>query len=129
VAARLAEIAVVVTTEHIIGATPIEGRRKPLPVRLLYLATKSLSDAKVAVSTKVRKLLVAWGVPQAKIRGVPNDLHPERFTFDSEARHLVKEEFGIPERDFELGSVGRLYASKRYDRLLTTATPLLRHGA
>src|SRR5215207_6318845 len=52
VAARLAGVPVVVTTEHSLGETLIEGRRKTFPIRLLYLATEPLSSATVAVSPK-----------------------------------------------------------------------------
>jgi glycosyltransferase involved in cell wall biosynthesis len=129
IAARLAGVPVVVTTEHSLGEELIEGRRKTLPVRLLYLATEPLSDATIAVSPKVRKLLVAWGVSEAKIRIIPNGLDYERFAFDPRVRKLIREGFGIPEGDFVLGSVGRLYASKRQDRLLLAAAPLLKEGA
>lgn len=128
-AARLAGTPVVITTEHSLGETLIEGRRKALPVRLLYLATEPLSDATVAVSAKVRKLLVEWGVPGAKIRVIPNGLDPERFAFDPEAREHLRKELGIPEDGFVLGSVGRLHAPKRYDHLVRAATPLLREDA
>lgn len=129
IAARLAGIPIVVTTEHSIGETQIEGRRKTLPVRLLYLATEPLSDATVAVSPKVRKLLVAWGVQEAKIRIIPNGLDPERLVFDPVARKILRKGFAIPDDSFVLGSVGRLHAPKRYDRLIKAATPLLKGGA
>jgi len=83
----------------------------------------------VAVSSKVRKLLVEWGVQEEKIRIIPNGLDPERFAFDPEARELLRKELGIPEDGFVLGSVGRLQAPKRYDRLLRAAAPLLKDGA
>lgn len=129
VAARLARIPIVVTTEHSIGETQIEGRRKNLPVRLLYLATEPLSDATVAVSPKVRKLLIAWGVQGAKIRVIPNGLDTKRFVFDPEARKIHRKEFGIPEDGFVLGAVGRLHVHKHYDHLIKAATPLLKDGA
>jgi glycosyltransferase involved in cell wall biosynthesis len=129
VAARLAGIPIVVTTEHSLGETQIEGRRKTLPLRLLYLATEPLSDATVAVSPKVRKLLIAWGVQEAKIRVIPNGLDTERLVFDSEARKIIRKGFSIPEDSFVLGSVGRLHAAKRYHRLIKAATPLLKDGA
>lgn len=128
VAARLAGIPVV-TTEHSLGEALIEGRRKTLPVRLLYLATEPLSDVTVAVSPKVRKLLMEWGVREAKIRVIPNGLDAEHFAFDPGARRSLRKEFGIPEDSFTLGSVGRLHAPKRYDRLLEAAAPLLKNGA
>lgn len=125
VAARLAGIPVIVTTEHSLGETQIEGRSKTLPVRLLYLLTERLSDVTIAVSPKVRDLLVGWGVAERKIRVIPNGLDLERFTFDPEARRLLREGFGIAPDDFVVGSIGRLQALKRYDRLIEAAAPLL----
>jgi glycosyltransferase involved in cell wall biosynthesis len=125
VAARLAGVPVIVTTEHSLGETQIEGRRKTLPVRLLYLLTERLSDVTIAVSPKVRDLLVEWGVAEGKIRVIPNGLDLERFAFDPEARRLVRGWFGIPPEDFVVGSIGRLHALKRYDRLIEAAAPLL----
>ncbi len=127
-AARLAGIPVVVATEHSIGETQIEGRRKTLAVKLLYLATEPLSDATVAVSPRVRTLLVAWGVPEAKIRVLPNGLDFERYASDPTAGKLLRKVFGIPEDNFVIGSVGRLHAPKRYDRLMEAAAPLLKDG-
>ncbi len=129
VAARLAGVPIVVTTEHSIGETQIEGRRKTLPVRIFYLATEPLSDVTIAVSPKVGKLLVEWGVQEEKVRVIPNGLDPERFAFDPEARKLTRKELGIPQDDFVFGSVGRLHAPKRYDRLMRAAAPLLNDGA
>lgn len=127
VAARLAGIPSV-ATEHSIGEALIEGRRKTLPVRLLYLATEHFSEATIAVSPKVRELLVEWGVRKEKIRVIPNGLDPERFAFDPEARKVLRKEFGMREDDFVLGSIGRLHAPKRYDRLLKAAALLLEGG-
>jgi glycosyltransferase involved in cell wall biosynthesis len=125
VAARLAGTPVIVTTEHSLGETQIEGRSKSLPVRLLYLATERFSDATIAVSPKVRKLLVEWGVAEKKIRVIPNGLDLGRFVFDAEARRIIREEFGIPAEDLVVGSLGRLHALKRYDRLIEAAAPIL----
>jgi len=124
-AARLAGVPVVVTTEHSLGETQIEGRGKSLPVRLLYLATELFSDATIAVSPKVGKLLIEWGVAERKICMIPNGLDPGRYAFDPRARENIREEFGIPPEAFVLGSIGRLHALKRYDRLIELAAPIL----
>jgi glycosyltransferase involved in cell wall biosynthesis len=124
-AARLAGVPVVVTTEHSLGETQIEGRSKSLAVRLLYLATEPFSDATVAVSPRVRKSLVEWGVAERKIRVIPNGLDLERYAFDPEARELLRKEFEIPTEDFVVGSIGRLHPLKRYDRLIEASAPIL----
>jgi glycosyltransferase involved in cell wall biosynthesis len=124
-AARIASVPVVVTTEHSLGETHIEGRSKSLPVRLLYLATEPFSGVTIAVSPKVRKLLIEWGIPERKIRVIPNGLDLGRYAFDPVARENVREEFGVPPEAFVVGSVGRLHALKRYDRLIESAAPIL----
>ena len=128
VAAWLARVPVVVTTEHSIGDEYLEGRRKTWAVRLLYLATERLSSVTIAVSAKARERLVSWGVPEEKIRVIPNGLDFGRFTFNPEARSALRSEFGIPSKGFVIGSVGRLHPLKRYDLLIKAAVPLLESG-
>lgn len=128
IAAALAGVAVVVTTEHSIGETYIEGRRKTLFVRLLYLLTDRLSDATIAVSSSVRERLIEWGVPEKKIRVILNGLDFEHFTFDPDGREAVSEELGIRGSGFVIGSVGRLHPLKRYSSLIQAAAPLLKSG-
>ena len=126
IAARLAQVPVVVTTEHSLGEEFIEGRRKSQAIRLLYLATDLLSDLTIAVSSRVRKRLVEWGVSERKIRVIPNGLDFSRFAFNLEARKTVRAELGILPDDFVVGSVGRLHSHKGYDVLIHAAAPLLK---
>ena len=128
-AARLAGVPVVVTTEHSLGETQIEGRTKTRAVRFLYLATDLFSDATLAVSPRVRERLVEWGVPERKIRVVPNGVDFRRFAFDPRTRASRRAELGVPPEAFVVGAVGRLHPFKRYDLLLRAAEPLLRRGA
>ncbi len=128
IAAKLAGVPVIVTTEHSLGEEQIEGRPKTRAVRLLYLATDLLSDATVAVSPRVEKRLVEWGVSRKKIRVVPNGVDFERFGFDPSARKIVREEFGIPPEDYVVGAVGRLHPFKRFDVLIKAAGPVLERG-
>lgn len=128
IAARLAGVPVVVTTEHSLGEEQIEGRRKTWPVKALYTTTDKLSDATVAVSPEVRERLLDWGVSGGKIRVIPNGIDFDRFTFDPRARQDLRDSFGIPMRDFVVGAVGRLHPYKRYDSLIRAAGPLLKSG-
>jgi glycosyltransferase involved in cell wall biosynthesis len=129
IAARLARVPVVVTTEHSIGEELIEDRRKSWYLRSMYLMTERLSDVTVAVAPVVQERLIRWGVPESKIRVIPNGLDFERFAFDTQARKALREEFGISPGDFVMGSSGRFIPRKHYDILIQSAVPLLRSGA
>ncbi len=123
--ARLAHTPAVVTTEHSLGATHIEGRKKSAGVRALYLGTGLCSDATIAVSDTVRERLEKWGVPGRKITVIPNGVDFSRVTFDAEARERVRGEYGIPPDSFVVGVLGRLDPVKRYHMVIEAATPLL----
>lgn len=125
IAARIAGVPVVVTTEHSIGEHQIEGRRKTWGVRALYLATDKLSNVTIAVSEAVRRRLVDWGIRERKIRVIPNGLDVDALVFDAAARTRVRSSFGIPEGTFVVGGVGRLETGKRFDVLIAALAPLL----
>jgi glycosyltransferase involved in cell wall biosynthesis len=128
IAARLAAIPFVVTTEHSIGDHQIEGRPKTYGVRRLYLATDRLSDVTIAVSEAVRRRLMAWGVPGRKIQVIPNGIDVDALAFDAEARTRVRSALGIPEDAYVVGGVGRLEAGKQFDALVTAIGPILGAG-
>lgn len=125
IAARLARVPVVVTSEHSIGETHIERRKMSAGVRALYLATDLLSDVTIAVSETVRTRLEKWGVPARKIVVIPNGLAFEGLGFDAGARARGREQFGIEPDTYVLGVMGRLDANKRIDLAIEAAAPLL----
>jgi glycosyltransferase involved in cell wall biosynthesis len=125
IAARMAGIPVVVTTEHSIGDHQIEGRRKTWGVRVLYLATDKLSNVTIAVSEAVRRRLVDWGIREGKIRVIPNGLDVDALVFDAAARRRVRSSFGVPDGTYVVGGVGRLERGKRFDALIAALAPLL----
>ncbi len=128
IAARMAGIPVVVTTEHSIGDHQIEGRRKTWGARLLYLATDRLSNVTIAVSEAVRRRLVDWGIRETKIRVIPNGLDVDALVFDAAARRRVRSSFGVPDGTYVVGGVGRLETGKRFDALIAALAPLLGPG-
>ncbi len=122
---RLARTPAVVTTEHSIGETHIERRKKTAGLRALYLGTDLCSDATIAVSDAVRERLEKWGVPGRKITVIPNGVDFSRVAFNAEARERVRGEHGIPPDAFVVGVLGRLDPVKRFDMVIEAAAPLL----
>jgi glycosyltransferase involved in cell wall biosynthesis len=125
IAAKLAGVPVVVTTEHSVGDTHIERRRKTAGVRALYLATDTLSDATVAVSPAVRERLIRWGVRAGKITIIPNGVDFDSLRYDEEAGERVRAELGLSPTDYVIGVLGRLDPNKRYDLVIRAAASLL----
>ena len=125
-AARLAGVPVVVTTEHSIGETHIERRRMSTPVRALYLAANRLSGATIAVSDVVRDRLIGWGVPPEKITVIPNAVDFSRVAYDPVAGAEVRRQLGIAPHVTVIGVLGRLDQNKRVDLVIRAAAPLLR---
>ena len=124
-AARLAGVSAIVSTEHSIGETHIERRRMSAPVRALYLAAERCSHATIAVSEVVRERLVDWGVPQRKIKLIPNAVDFAAVAFDPAARVEVRMQLGIGPNVQTIGVLGRLDPNKRVDLVIRAAAPLL----
>ena len=127
-AARLAGVPVVVTTEHSIGETHLERRRMTAGVRALYLGTDVCSDATIAVSPAVRERLVRWGVPSHKIEVIPNGLDLGRVADDPIAGGALRADLGLPLDAQVVGVLGRLDPNKRFDLVIEAAAPLLGPG-
>jgi glycosyltransferase involved in cell wall biosynthesis len=124
-AARLAGVPVVVTTEHSIGETHLERRAMTSGVRALYLASDVCSDVTIAVSPAVRTRLARWGVPERKIEIIPNGLDLDRVAADPVAGAEVRDQLGLPAAATVVGVLGRLDPNKRFDMVIEAAAPLL----
>jgi glycosyltransferase involved in cell wall biosynthesis len=118
VAARLARVPVVVTTEHSLLEGELEGRRTTGAVRRLYMATERFNAATLAVSDAVAGRLVRWGVPPERIHVVPNAVDLQALRVDDDQRAGVRRELGIPDATRLVGGIGRLHHVKRWDRLV-----------
>ena len=125
-AARLAGVPVVVSTEHSMGKTHLDGLHRITPgVRALYLGTGLFSDMTIAVSGAVRDRLVRWGVPEQKVTVIPNGIDLGRVAFDLAQGKQVRAEFGVGTDDYVMGVLGRLDSNKRVDLVIQAAAPLL----
>ena len=132
IAARMAGVRAVVTTEHSLLAQTIEGRRITLGVRALYLATERLGRCTVAVSQAVAARLADWGVPEHRVRVIPNGVGAARYRqpapVRAATRQAVRAELGLPQHAFVFGGVGRLVPGKRFD-ILVDALALMPPGS
>jgi glycosyltransferase involved in cell wall biosynthesis len=127
-AAWLAGVPVILSTEHSIGETHLERRRMTTGVRALYLATERMSDMTVAVSPAVRERLVRWGLRPRRVAVIPNGVDLTRVAFDLTGREKARAEFGIAPSDYVIGVLGRLDPTKQFDMVIEAAAPLLGDG-
>lgn len=128
VAAAIARVPVVVTTEHSLGTRLMEGRPITATVRRLYRATDRFSRRTVAVSSVVRDRLVAWGIAPEKIEVIPNGVDLERFAFRADARAATRLALGYGDDELVVGAIGRLVPSKGYDLIARAFSTLPRNA-
>ncbi|MFI9365698.1 glycosyltransferase [Kitasatospora sp. NPDC053057] len=127
-AARLAGVRAVVSTEHSLHAGVIEGRPVTRGVKGLYLAAERLGSTTVAVSRQVAQTLRSWGVPPTRIELIPNGIDTAGYRRPpaerSAARGRVRAELGLPEGSWVVGGVGRLVPGKRFEVLVAALVDL-----
>jgi glycosyltransferase involved in cell wall biosynthesis len=132
IAARLAGVPAIVTTEHSLLGTVIEGRRTTEGIRLLYRATELLGHGTVAVSQSVADSLAEWGVPGSRIVLIPNGVDAARYRqpapVRAAGRQSARAALGLPQDAFVIGGLGRLVPGKRFD-VLIDALALMPHPA
>lgn len=124
-AAWLARVPVVVTTEHSLLDGFIEGRPTTRGVRALYVGTEPLNTATIAVSREVYARLVEWGVPEPKLHVVPNGIELAERQHAGHARETLRQELGWTGDTRVIAGIGRLAPEKRWDVLIEAAAPLL----
>lgn len=124
-AARLAGVPVVVSTEHSLMETTVEGRPHTWWLRALYRGLERLSTHTVAVSRTTAERLAGWGVAARRVTVIDNGVDVAALAHDPAARASVRRELGLGE-DVVLVAVGRLEPVKRLDEVLAAAAPLLR---
>ncbi|WP_433825789.1 glycosyltransferase [Actinoplanes sp. CA-015351] len=118
IAARLAGVPHVVTTEHHLGAEVLEGRRVSPAVRALYLAGERLGQITIAASPAIAGRLREWGVPDERIAMIPKAIDPAEFRFDRRLRAATRARLGVEPGVPLVGGVGRLEPDKRFDLLI-----------
>lgn len=69
-----------------------------------------------------------WGkraVAKGKVKILPNAVDPERFKFDENARKEIRARYGIGDKDFVIGHVGRFYPQKNHEFLIDVFAKVL----
>jgi glycosyltransferase involved in cell wall biosynthesis len=127
-AARLAGIPVVVSTEHSIMETTIEGRPKTAWLRRLYRGLEAATTKTVAVSRATAFRLAEWGVPPDHVEVVELGVDFDALAFDPTARVELRRELSIATDTKLVIAVGRLEPVKRFGPLLQASAPLLLAG-
>jgi glycosyltransferase involved in cell wall biosynthesis len=116
---------VVITTEHSLLNGVIEGRRSTKAVRALYQGTELLNSATIAVSQEVADRLIAWGIPDRKIKVLPNGVDLEVLGDAMRHREALRRELGIADDTEVIGGIGRLAQNRRWDLLIRAVAPVL----
>lgn len=127
-AARLAGVRTIISTEHSLMESTIEGRPLTVVLGRLYRVLERLALETVAVSTTTRSRLIRWGIPAERISVIPNGIDFGLLAYSATARRSRRAEFGIDPRTRLLGAVGRLEPVKRFLELLAAVAPTLQPG-
>lgn len=115
------------------------AKRAGMPVRICH--NHSTADWKEGKKTALKYLLRPWNcipatdwfacgqmagewmygkkaMKEGKVFILPNAIDTEKFRYSSKTRAAVRQEFGIPERTFVVGHIGRFMRQKNHTGLL-----------
>lgn len=107
------------------GLPIVHTRRVDNPEPRWLVALKyRLHDRVIAISEGIRDVLLAEGLPAAKLRVVRSAVDWERFAGPC-AREDIAKRLGLPPEDLWIGVVAQLIARKGHDDLLDALPPLV----
>ena len=115
VAARRAGVRAIVHTEHSLGPRTIEGHRRNAALDAVYRAAERLGKLTLAVSADTAAQVRSTGVPDHRIKVLPNGIDPDAHRFRPEARAAFRARYGIAQDARVVAAVGRLVPGKRFD--------------
>ena len=118
--------AALVHTKHGMNPDASSGGWARSRRRWLRRTAAGMVDAFVAVSEHTAGVARDAGeFPRGPVEVIPNGIDLSRFFPDAEARAAVRDELGIPQDAYVVGTVGRLFREKGHDFLLRAVEPLL----
>ncbi|RZS91604.1 glycosyltransferase involved in cell wall biosynthesis [Motilibacter rhizosphaerae] len=125
-AARLARVPAIVSTEHSIMTATIEGRARTPQLAALYRALAALAHRTIAVSPTTAQRIAEWHIAEERVVVIDNGVDFEALAFDSAVRDEVRRELGLADEGRVVGAVGRLDPVKRFESLLDALAPMVR---
>lgn len=114
-AARRAGAPTIVHTEHSLNRRLIEGHRRGPALDAVYRAAERLGTLTLAVSQTTADEVRSTGVPEQRIRVLPNGIEPEAHRFRPEVRAAFRARHGIAQQARVVAATGRLVSPKRFD--------------
>jgi len=129
IAGRLAGNCCVVSTIH--------NHKEALPVSQEWIGSLAyrqdivmarLSDKVISVTDGLRKRLIEDGLPRDRIKMVPSCIDIDLYQPDRTDRQASRQELGISDEEFVVGTAGGLVKEKRLDLLLQMACEVLQAG-
>jgi sugar transferase (PEP-CTERM/EpsH1 system associated) len=126
-AAKFAGVPVIIHSEHGYEVDMFAGL--PLRRRVFRRVAFAMADATFAVTRELRDFHArqAW-IPQERMGVMYNGVDTQRFAPCGASRIAIREELGLPERAFVVGTVGRLVPIKDHQTLLKAAALLSKGG-
>lgn len=127
VAARIAEVPVVVNTVHGLYALPGDPFAKRAVVYGLERLAATCSQAELVQNPEDVETLARIGVPRSKLAVLGNGVDLARFDPGAVApgtRARLRAEWGVSEHEVVVGAVGRLVREKGYRELFAAAASL-----
>jgi sugar transferase (PEP-CTERM/EpsH1 system associated) len=108
---RLVGIHHIISSEHTMGQ---EGRGR----RWLNRLTSPLADRIICVSHAIATYATqVIGIPADKLVVIPNGIDLEKYT-NLPSQNQARTRFGLPQKEFIIGAIGRLHPVKGYSTLL-----------
>lgn len=125
-AARAAQVPLVVNTQHGLYAQPADRAARRLPVYALERLAAACSHVELVQNPEDLETLAHLGVPREKLRLLGNGVDLDRFhPQPTGVREAVRAELGVGDGQVVVGAVGRLVWEKGYAELFAAARRLL----
>lgn len=122
-AAKLARVPLKILTRHHADQTHLIGKKLPIAIDC-WEAKKA--DKIIVLSNAVREFMTSFdGVDTEKITVIYQGFDFESFSADQNDRERVREEFGLAENDFVIGTIGNFFPTKGHRFIVSAAKKLL----
>ncbi len=122
-AAKLARVPLKILTRHHLDQAHLIGNK--LAIAIDRWEAKN-ADKVVTLGNAVREFLISDdGIDGDKIEVIYQGFDFDKFSADENDRRRIREEFGLSETDFVIGTIGNFFPTKGHRFLVSSASKLL----